>query len=96
MGVPEEQIARAVRRYGVCKVNIDTDLRLALTAKIREVFATKPEEFDPRKYLGPARDVIRQMVVRKLEMLNAAGKADQVAAHWEKLGQPLPGALQVS
>jgi hypothetical protein len=53
MGVPEEQIAMAVRKYGVCKVNIDTDLRLALTAKIREVFAKDPAEFDPRKYLAP-------------------------------------------
>ncbi len=52
-GVPEEQISNAVRKYGVCKVNIDTDLRLAMTAKIREVFATNPGEFDPRKYLGP-------------------------------------------
>ena len=60
MGVPEDQIARAVRTYGVCKVNIDTDLRLAMTAKIREVFATKPAEFDPRSYLGAARDAIRQ------------------------------------
>ncbi|MHC4975100.1 MAG: class II fructose-1,6-bisphosphate aldolase [Planctomycetota bacterium] len=93
MGVPEDQIARAVRTYGVCKVNIDTDLRLALTAKIREVYATKPEEFDPRKYLGPARDAIREMVVRKLEMLNSAGKADEVIAHWQKLGSPLPSAL---
>jgi fructose-bisphosphate aldolase, class II len=93
MGVPEEQIARAVRTYGVCKVNIDTDLRLVMTAKIREVFATKPGEFDPRKYLGPARDEIRAMVVRKLEMLNAAGKADAVAAHWRSLGEPLPARL---
>ena len=93
MGVPEAQIARAVRTYGVCKVNIDTDLRLVLTAKIREVFATKPGEFDPRKYLGPARDEIRAMVVRKLEMLNAAGKADAVAAHWRSLGEPLPARL---
>jgi fructose-bisphosphate aldolase class II len=53
-GVPEDQIAMAVQKYGVCKVNIDTDLRLAMTAKIREVFATKPAEFDPRNYLGPA------------------------------------------
>jgi hypothetical protein len=52
-GVPEDQIAMAVQKYGVCKVNIDTDLRLAMTAKIREVFATKAAEFDPRNYLGP-------------------------------------------
>ncbi len=90
MGVPEEQIAMAVRKYGVCKVNIDTDLRLAMTAKIREVFATKPAEFDPRKYLGPARDAILDMVKRKLHVLNSAGKADDVIKHWKKQGEPLP------
>jgi len=89
-GVPEDQIAMAVRKYGVCKVNIDTDLRLALTAKIREVFATKPEEFDPRKYLAPGKEAIISMVKRKLEMLNSAGKADEVVAHWKKLGEPMP------
>ena len=72
-GVPEDQIHMAVSKYGVCKVNIDTDLRLALTAKIREVFATKPAEFDPRNYLGPGRDAIIGMVRRKLHVLNSAG-----------------------
>jgi len=90
MGVPEEQIAEAVRSYGVCKVNIDTDLRLAMTAIIRKVFADKPNEFDPRKYLGPARDEIRSMVARKLEMLNSAGKAGDVIRHWKREGEPLP------
>lgn len=90
MGVPEDQIATAVRTYGVCKVNIDTDLRLAMTAKIREVFSTNPGEFDPRKYLGPARDEIKTMVLRKLDMLNSSGKADQVVAHWKRQGEPLP------
>jgi fructose-bisphosphate aldolase class II len=89
-GVPEEQISKAVRSYGVCKVNIDTDLRLAMTAKIREVFATKAAEFDPRNYLGPAREAITKMVQRKLHMLNSAGKADAINQHWEKLGKPLP------
>lgn len=89
-GVPEDQIAMAVRKYGVCKVNIDTDLRLALTAKIREVFATKPGEFDPRNYLGPARSAIVEMVKRKLHVLNSAGKAEAVIAQWKKLGSPLP------
>lgn len=89
-GVPEDQIANAVRQYGVCKVNIDTDLRLALTAKIREVFAKDPAEFDPRKYLGPGRDAIIEMVKCKLHMLNSAGKADDVIAHWNKQGQPMP------
>lgn len=89
-GVPEDQLAMAVRKYGVCKVNIDTDLRLALTAKIREVFATKPAEFDPRHYLGPARDAIVEMVRRKLHMLNCAGQAAKIVAHWKKLGEPRP------
>ncbi|MDX1682834.1 MAG: ketose-bisphosphate aldolase [Phycisphaeraceae bacterium] len=90
MGVPEEQIGNAVREYGVVKVNIDTDLRLAMTALIREVFANNPEEFDPRKYLGPARDAIKEMVVRKLDVLNCAGKADAVIDHWKSQGEPLP------
>ena len=89
-GVPEDQINMAVTKYGVCKVNIDTDLRLALTAKIREVFATKPAEFDPRNYLGPARDAIVTMVSHKLHVLNSAGKAEAVIRQWEKLGKPLP------
>jgi fructose-bisphosphate aldolase, class II len=89
-GVPEDQISMAVRNYGVCKVNIDTDLRLAMTAKIREVFATKPAEFDPRNYLGPAREAIIKMVQRKLHMLNSAGKMDAINQQWEKLGKPLP------
>ncbi len=93
-GVPEDQIAMAVRKYGVCKVNIDTDLRLAMTAKIREVFAGKPAEFDPRKYLGPARDAIIEMVRRKLHMLNSAGKMQAVTDQWKKLGCPMPGYYQ--
>jgi fructose-bisphosphate aldolase class II len=75
MGVPEEAIAKAAK-MAVCKVNIDTDLRLALTAKIRQVFAEKPGEFDPRKYLGPGRAAIVDMVKRKLHVLGCAGKAD--------------------
>ncbi|MEJ2649782.1 MAG: class II fructose-1,6-bisphosphate aldolase [Sedimentisphaerales bacterium] len=74
MGVPEEAISQAAK-MGVCKVNIDTDLRMALTAKIRQIFAEKPAEFDPRKYLGPARDAIREMVKHKLQVLGCAGKA---------------------
>lgn len=93
-GVPEDQIAMAVQKYGVCKVNIDTDLRLALTAKIREVFATKPAEFDPRNYLGPGREAIITMVRRKLHVLNSAGKAEAVVKQWEKLGKPMPKYYQ--
>lgn len=74
MGVPEDAISRAAK-MAICKVNIDTDLRMALTAKIREVFAVKPAEFDPRKYLGPGREVIKNMVKRKLNILGCSGKA---------------------
>ena len=74
MGVPEEAVTKA-SKMAVCKVNIDTDLRMALTAKIRQVFAEKPSEFDPRKYLGPGRDAIREMVKHKLHVLGCAGKA---------------------
>lgn len=74
MGVPEEAISKAAK-MAICKVNIDTDLRMALTAKIREVFAEKPREFDPRKYLGPGREAIKQMVKRKLQILGCSGKA---------------------
>lgn len=74
MGVPEEAVSKAAK-MAICKVNIDTDLRLALTAKIRQVFAENPGEFDPRKYLGPGRDAIREMVRHKLHVLGCAGKA---------------------
>ncbi|HML74265.1 MAG TPA: class II fructose-1,6-bisphosphate aldolase [Anaerohalosphaeraceae bacterium] len=74
MGVPEDAITKA-GKMAVCKVNIDTDLRMALTAKIRQVFAEKPGEFDPRKYLAPGREAIRQMVKHKLHVLGCAGKA---------------------
>ena len=74
-GIPEEMLRRAARS-AVCKINIDTDLRLALTATIREVFATKPSEFDPRQYLGPARTAVKELVRHKLiEVLGSAGKA---------------------
>ncbi len=65
-GVPEEMILEATK-YGVCKVNIDTDLRLAMTAEIRKYLAENPSEFDPRKYLSPARDAIRNMVQHKIK-----------------------------
>jgi len=74
MGVPEEAVTKA-SKMAMCKVNIDTDLRLALTAKIRQVFAEKPGEFDPRHYLGPGRDAIKAMVKHKLHVLGCAGKA---------------------
>lgn len=76
VGVPEEAITRA-SKMAVCKVNIDTDLRMAMTAKVRQVFAEKPGEFDPRKYLGPARDAIKAMVLHKLDVLGCSGKAKE-------------------
>lgn len=73
-GVPEEMI-RTATKYGVCKVNIDTDLRLAMTAEIRRHLAEHPEDFDPRKYLGPARNAIRDMVQHKIRnVLGASNK----------------------
>lgn len=65
-GVPEEMIREAAK-YGVCKVNIDTDLRLAMTAEIRKYMVEHPADFDPRKYLGPARDAIKGMVAHKIK-----------------------------
>ncbi|MCS7338039.1 MAG: ketose-bisphosphate aldolase [Verrucomicrobiae bacterium] len=74
-GVPETDIEEA-RRNGVAKVNIDTDLRLAMTAGIRRVFAENPKEFDPRKYLGPARAKVKELVKHKVRnVLGCAGHA---------------------
>ncbi len=71
-GVPEDMIKEA-SKHGVCKVNIDTDLRLAMTAEIRRFMKEEPAEFDPRKYLGPARDAIQRMVQHKIkDVLNAS------------------------
>lgn len=65
-GVPEDMLRKAAT-MAVCKINIDTDLRLAMTASIREVLANNPAEFDPRKYLGPGRDAIQAMVQHKIK-----------------------------
>lgn len=73
-GIPEAQLRRAAAS-AVCKVNIDSDGRLAMTAAIREVFAEKPAEFDPRKYLGPARDELTEMIIYKnTNVLGSAGR----------------------
>jgi fructose-bisphosphate aldolase class II len=75
VGISEEQLRRAARS-AVCKINIDSDGRLAMTAMLRKVFGEKPGEFDPRKYLGPARDELIKMVKYKNEqVLMSAGKA---------------------
>lgn len=75
VGIPTEQLRRAARS-AVCKINIDSDGRLAITAMIRKVFAENPGEFDPRKYLGPAREELKKMIIYKnKEVLGSAGKA---------------------
>ena len=76
IGIPEDQLREAAKS-AVCKINIDSDGRLAMTAAVREVMATKPAEFDPRKYLGPARDWLRELYKKKLiNVLGSAGKME--------------------
>jgi len=73
VGIPEEQLRRATKS-AVCKINIDSDGRLAMTAMIRKIFAEHPDEFDPRKYLGPARDELKKMYSAKNKnVLGSAG-----------------------
>lgn len=75
IGIPEEQLRKAAKS-AVCKINIDSDSRLAMTAAIREVLALKPAEFDPRKYLGPARDNMKKLYIHKIkDVLGSDGKA---------------------
>ena len=75
VGIPEEQLRQAAR-LAVCKINIDSDLRLAMTGTIRKYLAEHPAEFDPRKYLGPARENIKQLVKHKIvDVLGCDGKA---------------------
>ena len=75
IGIPEEMLRQAAK-MAVCKINIDSDLRLAMTASIREHFAQHPDHFDPRQYLKPARAAIKDMVTHKINtVLGCAGKA---------------------
>jgi fructose-bisphosphate aldolase class II len=75
VGIPEDQLRKAAKS-AVCKINIDSDGRLAMTAAVRKVLAENPGEFDPRKYLGPARDELKKMYMHKnIEVLGSAGKA---------------------
>ena len=75
IGVPEDQLRQAAS-MAVCKINIDSDLRLAMTASIREYFALHPADFDPRQYLKPARQAIKEMVAHKIvDVLGCDGKA---------------------
>ncbi len=75
IGIPEDQLRKAAAS-AVCKINIDSDGRLAMTAAIRKVFAEKPEEFDPRKYLGPARDALKALYKHKI--LSVLGSNDKM------------------
>jgi fructose-bisphosphate aldolase class II len=74
IGISEEQLRRAAKS-AVCKINIDSDGRLAMTAAIRKEFAQKPAEFDPRKYLGPARDALKELYKHK--NINVLGSANR-------------------
>ncbi len=76
IGIPEEELRKAAS-LAVCKINIDSDSRLAMTAAIREVFATNPAEFDPRKYLGPARDNMKKQYIHKI--VNVLGSDNKLA-----------------
>ncbi|TAJ14935.1 class II fructose-1,6-bisphosphate aldolase [Marinilabiliaceae bacterium JC017] len=75
IGIPEEQLRKAAKS-AVCKINIDSDGRLAMTAAVRKVFTEKPAEFDPRKYLGPARELLKELYMHKNEhVLGSANRA---------------------
>ena len=75
IGIPEEELRHAAQ-LSVCKINIDSDIRLAITASIREHFAEHPDHFDPRQYLKPARQAVKDMVTHKLiNVLGCNGKA---------------------
>ena len=76
IGIPEEELRKAAKS-AVCKINIDSDSRLAMTAAIRKTFAEKPAEFDPRKYLGPARDNMEKLYKHKI--LNVLGSDNKLA-----------------
>ena len=74
IGIPEDQLRQAAKS-AVCKINIDSDIRLAMTANIRKHFAEHPDHFDPRQYLKPARQAVKDMVARKIvNVLGSDGK----------------------
>lgn len=76
-GVPVEEIQEAIK-FGVRKINIDTDIRLAMTAAIRKFFAEHPEKFDPREYLKPAREAAKLICKQRYEQFNCAGQASKI------------------
>ena len=73
-GIPEDQYKKAIA-LGIAKINIDTDLRLAFTATIRETLTNSPKEFDPRKILGPAKEAMKQIAKNKMQLFGSSGKA---------------------
>jgi len=73
-GIHEDDVRQAVA-HGIAKINTDTDLRLAFTVAVREVLQRKPKEFDPRKILGPARDLMREVVIERMRVFGSAGRA---------------------
>ena len=74
-GVPEDQLVQAVG-LGINKVNVDTDLRLTFAAEVRKVFAEHPDQFDPRKYLGPGRDAVKKLVTDKIRLFRPGSRSD--------------------
>ena len=84
VGIPEDQLRRAAKS-SVCKINIDSDLRLAMTAGIREHFKKEPSHFDPRQYLTDGRSYIKELVEHKIkEVLGSDGKAAEIQALLDK------------
>jgi fructose-bisphosphate aldolase class II len=73
-GIPEDQYTKAIP-LGIAKINIDTDLRLAFTATVREVLTNSPKNFDPRKILGPAKDAMKEVAKGKMRLFGCSGKA---------------------
>ena len=73
-GIPEEELKKAIS-LGIAKINIDTDLRLAFTATVREVLANSPKEFDPRKILGPAKEAMKEVAKSKMLLFGSSGRA---------------------
>lgn len=73
-GVPDEAIREAIK-FGAGKINVNTENQVSFTGKIREILAAKPEEIDPRKYLGPARDAIKQTVIEKIRLFGSNNRA---------------------
>jgi fructose-bisphosphate aldolase class II len=78
-GVPVEEIQEAIK-HGVRKINIDTDIRLAMTAAIRRTMAEDPSKFDPRDYLKPAREAAKKICIDRYQQFGAAGKASLIKA----------------